>query len=54
VIQAMENVNAQRGDGVFDVSIRALQLLNQLGYGRRDDLILDLVYNPNGAFLPPD
>jgi radical SAM/Cys-rich protein len=49
-----ENVNAQRGDGVFDVSIRALQLLNQLGYGRRDDLILDLVYNPNGAFLPPD
>jgi radical SAM/Cys-rich protein len=49
-----ENVNAQRGDGVFDSSIRALQLLNQLGYGRQADLILDLVYNPNGAFLPPD
>ena len=49
-----ENVNAQRGDGVFDASIRALQLLNQLGYGRQDDLILDLVYNPSGAFLPPD
>ena len=49
-----ENVNAQRGNGVFDASIRALQLLNQLGYGRQDDLILDLVYNPNGAFLPPE
>lgn len=48
------NVNAQRGDGVFDSSIRALQLLNQLGYGRRAELPLDLVYNPNGDFLPPD
>jgi radical SAM/Cys-rich protein len=48
------NVNAQRGEGVFDASIRALQLLNGLGYGRKDDLPLDLVYNPNGAFLPPD
>jgi radical SAM/Cys-rich protein len=48
------NVNAQRGDGVFDASIRTLQLLNRLGYGRRDHLRLDLVYNPNGAFLPPD
>lgn len=48
------NVNAQRGDGVFDASIRALQLLNRLGYGRKVDLPLDLVYNPNGAFLPPD
>ena len=48
------NVNAQRGDGVFDASIRALQLLNRLGYGRRDDLRLDLVYNPNGASSPPD
>ena len=48
------NVNAQRGDGVFDSSIRALQLLNRLGYGRQADLTLDLVYNPNGDFLPPD
>jgi radical SAM/Cys-rich protein len=48
------NVNAQRGEGVFDLSIRGLQLLNRLGYGRRPDLILDLVYNPNGDFLPPD
>jgi radical SAM/Cys-rich protein len=49
-----ENVNAQRGDGVFCASIQALQLLNKLGYGRQDDLALDLVYNPNGAFLPPN
>jgi radical SAM/Cys-rich protein len=48
------NVNAQRGDGVFELSIRALQLLNRLGYGRQADLTLDLVYNPNGDFLPPD
>ncbi len=49
-----ENVNEQRGDGVFDSSIRALQHLNQLGYGINPELPLDLVYNPNGAFLPPD
>jgi radical SAM/Cys-rich protein len=48
------NVNAQRGEGVFDASIGALQRLNKVGYGRRADLGLDLVYNPNGAFLPPD
>lgn len=48
------NVNAQRGEGVFDASIRALQLLNRHGYGRRTEFPLDLVYNPNGAFLPPD
>jgi len=46
-----DNVNAQRGDGVFDGSIRALQLLNEAGYGQ-GKLKLDLVYNPNGAFLP--
>jgi radical SAM/Cys-rich protein len=51
---APKNVNAQRGDGVFDASIKALQLLNRLGCGRQNDLTLDLVYNPNGAFLPPD
>lgn len=45
-----ENVNAQRGDGVFDASIKALQKLNALGYGTR--LALDLVYNPVGANLP--
>jgi radical SAM/Cys-rich protein len=47
-----ENVNAQRGNGVFDASIKALQLLNSLGYGRQPELPLHLVYNPNGAFLP--
>jgi radical SAM/Cys-rich protein len=48
-----ENVEKQRGAGVFDKSIRALQRLNALGYGRGDGLALDLVYNPVGAFLPP-
>lgn len=44
----------QRGHGVFDKSIRALRLLNALGYGHADTgLQLDLVYNPRGAFLPP-
>ncbi len=47
-----ENVNAQRGNGVFDASIKALQRLNSLGYGHEPDLPLHLVYNPNGAFLP--
>src|SRR5213075_614605 len=45
-----ENVNAQRGEGVFDGSIKALWILNSLGYG--SDLPLHLVYNPVGAFLP--
>ncbi|WP_306012718.1 MULTISPECIES: arsenosugar biosynthesis radical SAM (seleno)protein ArsS [unclassified Allomuricauda] len=45
----------QRGDGVFDKSIKALQMLNEVGYGKPDcDLRLDLVYNPSGAFLPSD
>ena len=45
----------QRGDGVFDKSIKALQELNAVGYGRPDsNLKLDLVYNPSGAFLPGD
>ena len=48
-----ENVNAQRGEGVFDASIAALKLLNSLGYGIDPELPLHLVYNPVGAFLPP-
>lgn len=48
-----ENVNAQRGEGVFDASIAALQHLNAIGYGIDPDLPLHLVYNPNGAKLPP-
>ena len=48
-----ENVNAQRGKGVFEKSIRALQLLNGLGYGTNEALQLNLVYNPQGPNLPP-
>lgn len=48
-----QNVDAQRGEGVFDASIAALQLLNSLGYGIDPDLPLHLVYNPVGEFLPP-
>jgi radical SAM/Cys-rich protein len=47
-----ENVNAQRGAGVFEGSIKALQLLNSLGYGCDPELPLHLVYNPVGPFLP--
>ena len=46
--------DAQRGEGVFGRSLEALRLLNGLGYGRPGSgLVLDLVYNPTGAFLPP-
>ncbi len=49
-----ENVDRQRGKGVFDTSIRGLQRLNALGYGRSGSgLVLNLVYNPQGANLPP-
>jgi radical SAM/Cys-rich protein len=49
-----DNVNKQRGDGVFQTSIRVLRSLNALGYGAADGaLSLDLVYNPQGAVLPP-
>lgn len=47
-----ENVDAQRGQGVFDKSIAALKQLNTVGYGREPSLALDLIYNPGGAFLP--
>jgi radical SAM/Cys-rich protein len=51
---SQENVDKQRGKGTFDASIRALQILNQIGYGQPDrDLILNLVYNPVGPHLPP-
>jgi len=49
-----ENVDKQRGKGTFDASIRALQRLNETGYGQPDsDLVLNLVYNPVGPHLPP-
>ncbi len=49
-----ENTDAQRGDGVFNKSIRALQKLNELGYGKSPDLKLHLVYNPGGASIAPN
>ncbi len=49
-----DNVDRQRGDGVFKASIRALQTLNALGYGKPGSgLVLNLVYNPQGPVLPP-
>ncbi len=49
-----ENVDKQRGKGVYDGSIEALQRLNSKGYGKADsELLLNLVYNPGGPFLPP-
>lgn len=49
-----DNVDKQRGKGVFDASIEGIRRLNALGYGRPGSgLELDLVYNPGGAFLPP-
>ena len=49
-----DNVDKQRGDGTFETSLKALQLLNSLGYARPDSgLELDLVFNPQGPSLPP-
>jgi radical SAM/Cys-rich protein len=49
-----DNVDAQRGDGVFERSIDGLQRLNKLGYGKDNSgLVLNLVYNPLGPYLPP-
>ena len=48
-----DNVDRQRGKGVFDGSIRGLQKLNALGFGRDPALTLNLVYNPQGPALPP-
>ncbi|GAB4118547.1 MAG: arsenosugar biosynthesis radical SAM protein ArsS [Sideroxydans sp.] len=51
---SLENVDKQRGKGTFDKSILALQKLNQLGYGiPGSGLVLNLVFNPQGASLPP-
>ena len=52
---SLENVDQQRGDGVFDKSIAGLQQLNALGYGKADSgLTLNLVFNPQGPTLPPE
>jgi len=49
-----ENVDGQRGGGVFARSIQALRRLNDLGYGAGEGRVLDLVYNPVGPTLPPE
>ncbi|MBT3351325.1 MAG: radical SAM/Cys-rich domain protein [Nitrospinaceae bacterium] len=48
-----ENVDSQRGEGVYEKSIRALLALNEVGFGPPGELTLNLVYNPVGAHLPP-
>ncbi len=48
-----QNVDAQRGKGVFRQSIEGLKLLNRLGYGAEPQLLLNLVFNPQGINLPP-
>ena len=49
-----DNVDAQRGKGVYDASMAGLKKLNALGYGRAGSgLLLKLMYNPTGPFLPP-
>ncbi|MEL6674017.1 MAG: arsenosugar biosynthesis radical SAM (seleno)protein ArsS [Bacteroidota bacterium] len=50
-----KRTDSQRGEGVFEKSIRALRMLNEVGYGKAGSgLTLNLVYNPSGAFLPDD
>ncbi|MGI9455306.1 MAG: arsenosugar biosynthesis radical SAM (seleno)protein ArsS [Aeoliella sp.] len=48
-----DNVRYQRGKGAYDASIDGLRQLNAVGYGTNSRLKLDLVYNPNGPYLPP-
>lgn len=48
-----KDTNRQRGEKVFERSIEVLKKLNDLGYGKDPELVLNLVYNPGGAFLPP-
>ncbi len=48
-----ENVDAQRGKGAYELSIKGLHQLNAVGYAQDEDRVLSLVYNPTGASLPP-
>lgn len=48
-----QEVDSVRGQGTFNESINVLQILNAIGYGRKKDLELDLVFNPESDFLPP-
>lgn len=49
-----KDMDRVRGDGSFDQAIRVLKRLNELGYGRDERLVLNMAYNPSGAFFPPD
>ena len=49
-----KTTDRQRGADVFDRSIEVIKKLNELGYGKEPDLVLNMVYNPAGAFFPPD
>lgn len=49
-----KDTDRQRGQGVFSSCLAMLQKLNRLGYGTSPELVLNLVYNPGGAFLPPN
>ena len=46
-------MNRVRGDGTFETAIEVIRELNELGYGKEEDLVLNMVYNPAGAFFPP-
>ena len=48
-----ENVDAQRGDGVYGKAIAAIRMLNRVGYGHEEGLLLHLAFNPGGSVLPP-
>lgn len=49
-----KDVDRQRGEAVFERSIQAIKMLNELGYGKDPELVLNFVFNPGGAFLPPE
>lgn len=49
-----KTTNRQRGENVYERSIEVLKRLNEVGYGRDPELVLNMVYNPAGAFFPPD
>ena len=49
-----KNSNTQRGEGTFEKSIQVLKRLNALGYGKDPELTLNMVFNPGGAFFPPE
>lgn len=49
-----KEMNRVRGEGTFESAIRVLHVLNELGYGKEESLVLNMVYNPAGAFFPPE